>query len=133
MSTSGEKSDRGSVPIPRFRPRRKPGEWKKDPYTFRQYGAIKKIVEAGLMPDSEVRQIVIDIETGTMSKGDAAVILDKYFPLFKELKRQEAEGCTITDPQKIQEIQDELLAQDTKKKEKAAKRRERGSCIKSLD
>ena len=115
--------------LPPFRGRQR-SAWKKDKYTYKQYYAISKLCEEGLIPDSEILQIAQDIRQDTMTKGTASIILDKYLPLYKELKQREIEGCRITDPKLIQEIQDKLLEEQEKRKKKQLQRIERGSCIK---
>jgi len=109
---------------------RKTGAWKKDPYTFKQHRCIVNIYEAGLICESEMQQIALEINAGIMTKGRASEVLDKYLPLYRKLKKEEAEGCKITDPVRIQEIQDQLLAEQQERKERIARRKARGSCIK---
>ena len=116
---------------PRYKPNRTRGAWRKDYYTFKQHRALIKILmDTDLVPESEKIQIMYEIHNNIMTKGKAADYLDKYLPLFRELKRQEAANCTITDPEEIRRIQDDLLRKQESRKEANRRRRERGSCIK---
>lgn len=123
--------DDKQVAVPRYRPNRKRGAWRKDYYTFKQHRALIKILrDTDLIPESEKIQILYEIHNNIMTKGRAADYLDKYLPLFRELKQQEADNCRITDPAEIQKIQDDLLRKSANRKEANRRRRERGSCIK---